>query len=104
MSFLVETMQIKRSKLLPRLLNVRNLQRLKGLYYSMSLLDYLDYSETFKLHTDACGLGLGAVMYQSKEDGIYMVIAYASSKSRRKYPSHKLEFFSSQMVNIRPIP
>ena len=51
----------------------------------------------FKLHTDACNLGLGAVLYQTDEDGIDRVIAYASrtlSKSERNYPAYKLEYLA----------
>ena len=55
---------------------------------------YADYSKPFKLHTDICNLGLGAVLYQSSQD---RVIAYASrilSKSKRNYPAYKLEFLA----------
>ena len=45
--------------------------------------------------TDACGCGLGAVLYQTHKDGTDALIAYASrslSKSESHYPAHKLEF------------
>ena len=51
----------------------------------------------FKLHTDACGTGLGAVLYQTREDGTEAVIAYASrslNKAESHYPAHKLEFLA----------
>ena len=51
----------------------------------------------FKLHTDACGTGLGAVLYQTQEDGTEAVIAYASrslNKAESHYPAHKLEFLT----------
>ena len=51
--------------------------------------------QPFKLHTDACGLGLGAVLYQ-KQDGMDRVIIYASrilSKSEKNYPALKLKEF-----------
>ena len=53
-------------------------QKLKQLCSSTPILAYADYSKPFKLHTDACGLGLGAVLYQTGEDGLDRVIAYAS--------------------------
>ena len=51
----------------------------------------------FKLHTDACDTGLGAVLYQTREDGTKAVIAYASrslNKAESHYPAHKLEFLA----------
>ena len=47
--------------------------------YSRSLLlSYADYSKPFKLHMDAHGTELGAVLYQTQKDGLDKVIAYAS--------------------------
>ena len=60
------------------------------------ILAYADYSLPFSVHTDACGQGLGAVLYQ-KQDGVEKVIAYASRGLRqgeKKYPAHKLEFLA----------
>ena len=37
---------------------------LKTLCSMASILVYGDFSKQFKLHTDACGTGLGAVLYQ----------------------------------------
>ena len=51
------------------------------------ILVYADFSKAFKLHTDACGTGLGAVLYQTWEDGTKAVIAYAS-RSLNKAESH----------------
>ena len=59
------------------------------------ILAYADYLHPFKIHTDASGLGLGAVLYQTQDDGLDRVISYASrtlSKSEQRYPAHKLEF------------
>ena len=58
-------------------------QKLKQLCSSTPILAYADYLKPFKLHTDACNLGLGAVLYQTSEDGLDRVIAYA----RKKLPS-----------------
>ena len=60
------------------------------------VLGFPDFNEPFELHTDACGTGLGAVLYQH-QDGANRVISYASrslSKAERNYPAHKLEFLA----------
>ena len=60
------------------------------------ILGYADYRMPFKLHTDASGNGLGAVLYQH-QDGLDRVIAYASRSlkpAERNYPAHKLEFLA----------
>lgn len=60
------------------------------------VLGYPDFTKPFEIHTDACGTGLGAILYQENE-GKKQVVAYASrglSKSERNYPVHKLEFLA----------
>ena len=60
------------------------------------ILAYADYSIPFELHVNACGTGLGAILYQT-QGGKKRVIAYASrslSKSESRYPVHKLEFLA----------
>ena len=60
------------------------------------ILAYPDFTKPFKLHTDASGTGLGAVLYQ-EFDGQEHVIAYASrglKASEKNYPAHKLEFLA----------
>ena len=72
-------------------------QKLKQLFSSTPFSAYADYSKPFKLQTDTCNLGLGAVLYQTSEDGLDRVIAYASrtlSKWERNYPAYKLEFLA----------
>lgn len=72
---------------------------LKQQLSSYPILAYPDYSKSSELHTDASLHGLGAVLYQGKEDGLKHVIAYASrslSKAERNYPAHKLEFLALQ--------
>ena len=70
---------------------------LKTLCTKVPILAYANFSKLFKLHTDACGTGLGAVLYQTREDSTKAVIAYASrslSKAESHYPAHKLEFLA----------
>ena len=38
---------------------------LKTLCTMAPILAYADFTKPFKLHTDACGTGLGAVLYQT---------------------------------------
>ena len=64
--------------------------KLKELCCNPPVLAYADYANPFKLHADASGLGLGAILYQTQDDGTNRVIAYASrtlSKSEKKLPS-----------------
>ena len=71
---------------------------LKTLCTMAPILVYADFTKPFKLHTDACSTGLGAVLYQTREDGTETVIAYASrslNKAESHYPAHKLEFSPS---------
>ena len=61
------------------------------------ILVHANFSKPFKLHTNACGRGLGAVLYQTREDATEAVIAYASrslSKAESHYSAHKLEFLA----------
>ena len=64
-------------------------------FCSAPVLAYAEFNKPFLLHTDASTSGLGAVLYQLKEDGHEHPIAYASrslSPSEQNYPAHKLEF------------
>ena len=75
----------------------KSFEKLKELCTSAPVLAYADYQKPFKLNTDASGLGLGAVFYQTHENGKDRVIAYASrvlSNAEFKYPAHKLEFLA----------
>ena len=47
---------------------------LKKLCTMAPILVYANFTKPFKLHTDACGTGLGAVLYQTWEDGTKAVI------------------------------
>ena len=71
-------------------------ETLKEKLMSPPILAYADYSLPFKLHTDASGTGLGAVLYQ-EQDGKERVISFASRSlkpSEKNYPAHKLEFLA----------
>ena len=77
---------------------------LKRLCTTTPILAYADFTKPFKLHTDACGSGLGAILYQTCEDGTDAVIAYASrhlSKAESHYPMHKLEFLTLEWVVVK---
>ena len=70
---------------------------------TVPILAYGNFPKPFKLHTDACGMGLGAVLYQTRENGTKAVIAYASrslSKAESHYPAHKLEFLALKWVVV----
>ena len=77
---------------------------LKALCTTVPILAYTDFSKPFKLHIDACGMGLGAVLYQTWEDGTEAVIAYSSrslSKAESHYPAHKLEFLALKWAVVK---
>ena len=66
----------------------------KELFTTTPILAYANFGKPFKLHTGASVSGLGAVLYQV-QDGVKKVITYTNqslSKSKSKYPIHKLEF------------
>lgn len=63
---------------------------------SAPVLAFADPKLPYVLHTDACGEGLGAALYQ-EQGGKLRVVAYASrglSKSEKNYPTHKLEYLA----------
>ena len=69
---------------------------LKRLCTTTPILAYVDFTQPFKLHTEVCGSGLGAVLYQTHKDGMDTVI-YASwslTKAKSHYPMHKLAFLA----------
>ena len=77
---------------------------LKRLCTTAPILAYADFTQPFKLHTDSCGSGLGAVLYQTHEDGTDAVIAYASrnlTKAKSDYPMHKLEFLALKWAVVK---
>ena len=77
---------------------------LKRLCTTTPILAYADFTQPFKLHTDACGSGLGAVLYQTHVDGTDAIIAYASrslSKAESHYTAHKLEFLTLKWAVVK---
>ena len=55
------------------------------------------FTRPLKLPTDACGSSLGAVLYQTFEDDMDVIIAYANrslTKTESHYPAHKLKFLT----------
>ena len=77
---------------------------LKRLCTMAPILVYADFTKLFKLHTDACGIGLGTVLYQTWDDGIEAVITYASrslSNAESHYPAHKLEFLALKWAMVK---
>ena len=77
---------------------------LKTLCTMAPILAYANFMKPFKLHTDACGTGLGAVLYQTQEDGTKAVIAYARrslNKAESHYPAHKLEFLTLKWAVVK---
>ena len=76
-------------------------QKLKGLYSKTPILAYTNYKMPFCLQTDTSEKGLGAILYQMKDDGTSRVIGYASrtlSISEKNYDAHKFEFLAVKWV------
>ena len=60
-------------------------------------LSYADFSRPFRLSTDACRTGLGAILEQQEADGKWRPIGFASRRTNdteRNYATHKLEFLA----------
>ena len=77
---------------------------LKTLCTTAPILAYAYFTKPFKLHTDACGTDLGAVLYQTQEDGTKAVIAYTSrslNKAESHYPAHKWEFLALKWAVVK---
>ena len=77
---------------------------LEKLCTTSPILVYANSSKPFKLHTDACSTGLGAVLYQTREDGTDAVIAFTSrslSKAECHYLAHELGFLALKWVVVK---
>ena len=74
-----------------------SIEKLKDACTDTLILAYTNYKKPFRLNTDASEKGLGAVLYQTQDDGTQRVITYASrslSKTEKNYDAHKLEFLA----------
>ena len=72
-------------------------ERLIQLLCDAPVLSFADFTRPFLVHTDASGDGLGAILYQTLDDGKNHPIYYASrglKPSEKNYPAHKLEFLT----------
>ena len=77
---------------------------LKHLCTTSPILAYAAFMRPFKFHTDACGSGLGAVLYQTHDDGTDTIITYTSrslTKATSHYPTHKLEFLTLKWAMVK---
>ena len=75
------------------------LEELVKLVTNAPILAYPDFTKDFVLHTDANGLGLGAVLCQEQNDQL-RVIGYGSRKLKPaevKYNSTKVELLAVKM-------
>ena len=66
-------------------------------------LAYADLTNPFKLHTNACRSGLGAVLCHTYDDRTNAIIAYASrslTKAETHYLTHKLEFVTLKWAMV----
>ena len=71
--------------------------KLKQICTNTLVLSFANYKKPFRVHTDTCELGLGAVLYQEQEYGTMRVIACASrsiSNAESRYHSSKLKFLA----------
>ena len=82
----------------------QSFDELKCLCTMAPILAYANFTRPFKLHSNACGSGLGAVHYQTHDNGTDVVIAYTSrslTKAESHYPAHKLEFLTLKWAVVR---
>ena len=82
----------------------RSFDDLKHLCTMTCILAYANFTRPFKLHTDACRSGMGAVLYQTHDEGTDAIIAYTSrslTKAESRYPTHKLEFLTLKWAVVQ---
>ncbi|CAG8572991.1 15262_t:CDS:2 [Dentiscutata erythropus] len=69
-------------------------KQLKSHFTEASILRYPDFDKTFIIHTDASGIGLGAMLAQKDDHGKEYVVAYMSrslTKPEKNYSTTELE-------------
>ena len=72
-------------------------EALKQACMQSPVLAFADYTKDFLLETDASKEGLGAVLSQKQEDGLFHLVAYGSqalTTHEKNYHSTKLEFLA----------
>ena len=77
---------------------------LKGLCTMAPILAHSNFMKPFKLHTNTCQSGLGAILYQTCDDETNAVIAYASrslTKAETHYPAYNLEFLTLKWAVVK---
>ena len=69
---------------------------MKVIGISAPTLAFADFTKSFKLHTYASTIGLGAILYQElgRKDNMIKYASRALSKSKSHYPAHRLEFLA----------
>ena len=76
-------------------LHQKSFENLKAAITSAPVLAFAEFGKPFELHVDASLNGLGAVLYQSDQQGALRPVAFGSRGLRPpevNYPAHKLEF------------
>ena len=79
---------------------------LKCLCTTAPILINANFMKPFKLHTNDCGSGLGAVLYHTHDDGTDAIITYVSrslTKAEIHYSTHQLEFLALKWVVVKTV-
>ena len=65
------------------------------------VLSYANFSEPFRVETDACGTGLGAILFQDDSEGRPRVISYASRTLKPAERSGRYSAFKLELLAIK---
>ena len=80
---------------------------MKQLLISAPVLAFPNFARSFILETDTSGVGLGAILVQSHEDGTICPIAYASrtlQQHEKSYAITELEALARYHVGNKTLP